>query len=151
MIWPLLDTIATTVNNLNFHCGEYRLLSVDKELSRRRICSQHYKSDGCISTVIDDSRIELVILEVSGPYKLDDQSRFIKDHIKVSYGLIAMINEIAYLYKSASFDIFTTARLFFIHAKKNKLRLWSFEMHAPGLYVLNLLNSIIIPDNCAFL
>ncbi|KAG2228469.1 hypothetical protein BDF21DRAFT_376012 [Thamnidium elegans] len=149
VIWPLLDAIVTTVNNLNFHCGEYRLKSVDKELSRRSICSQHYKSDGCISTVIDNTRIELAILEVSGPYKLDEQSRFTKDHIKAGYGLIAMINEIAYLYKYASFDIFTKVRLFFIHAKKNKLRLWSFEMPAPGLYILNLLNSVIIPDNCA--
>lgn len=145
----MLDTIATTVNNLKFHCGEYRLQSVDKELVRRRICSQHYKTDGCISTSIDDTPIELVVLKVSGPYKIDDQSIFITDHIKADYGLIAMFNEFAYLYKYASFGIFTTVRLFFIHAKKNRLRLWSFEMPTSGLYVRNLLSSVIIPDNYA--
>jgi hypothetical protein len=150
VIWPLLDTVIATVDELKFHCGEYRLGSVDKELSRKNICnSQYYKSDGCISTLIDDVRIELVLLEVSGPFKLDDESRFIKDHVKAGYGLIAMLNEIADTYKFASFDVFSTVRIFFLHAKKNKLRFWSFEMPAPGLYVLNLLNSVVIPDNCA--
>ncbi|KAI8643567.1 hypothetical protein BD408DRAFT_442431 [Parasitella parasitica] len=149
IIWPLLDVVVATVDELKFHCGEYRLGSVDKELSRKNIRSnQYYKSDGCISTLIDDARIELVLLEVSGPFKLNDESRFIRDHVKAGYGLIAMLNEIAHTYKFASFDIFTTVRIFFLHAKKNKLRFWSFEMPAPGLYVLNLLNSVVIPDNC---
>lgn len=150
VIWPLLGTIIATVDELNFHCGEYRLGAVDKELSRRNIRSnEHYKSDGCISTLIDGIRIELVLLEVSGPFKLDDESRFVKDHVKAGYGLIAMLNEIAYTNKFASFGVFTTVRIFFLHAKKNKLRFWSFEMPAPGLYVLNLLNSAVIPDNRA--
>jgi hypothetical protein len=150
VIWPLLDTIIATVDELNFHCGEYRLGAVDKELSRRNIRSnEHYKSDGCISTLIDGIRIELVLLEVSGPFKLDDESRFVKDHVKAGYGLIAMLNEIAYTNKFASFDVFATVRIYFLHAKKNKLRFWSFEMPAPGLYVLNLLNSVVIPDNRA--
>ena len=149
VIWPLLDTIVATVDDLKFHCGEYRLRSVDKEFSRRNIRNnQHYKSDGCISTLIDDAHIELVLLEVSGPFKLNDESRFTKDHVKAGYGLIAMLNEIAHIYKFASFDVFTSVRIFFLHAKKNKLRFWSFEMAAPGLYVLNLLNSVVIPDNC---
>lgn len=76
---------------VNFHCGEYRLQSIDEEFSRS-ICSQHYQLDGCISTVIDDTRIELVLLEVSCPYKLDEENRSIKNHIKADYGLIAMIN-----------------------------------------------------------
>ncbi|CAO3689705.1 unnamed protein product [Rhizopus stolonifer] len=96
VIWPLLDTIIATVDELKFHCGEYRLRSVDKELSQRNIRSnEYYKSDGCISTLIDGARIELVLLEVSGPFKLDDESRFVKDHVKAGYGLIAMLNEIA--------------------------------------------------------
>ncbi|CEG76747.1 hypothetical protein RMATCC62417_11604 [Rhizopus microsporus] len=148
-IWPLLDTIIVTVDKLKFHCDEYRLRYVDKELSRRNIRSnEHYKSDGCISTLIDGVRIELVLLKVSGPLKLDDESRFVKDHVKAGYRLIAMLNEIAYTHKFASFDIFTTVRIFFLHTKKNKLRFWSFEMLSPGLYVLNLLNSVVIPGNC---
>ncbi|KAI9362617.1 hypothetical protein BD770DRAFT_315784 [Pilaira anomala] len=150
VIWPLLDTIIVTVDKLKFHCGDYRLRSVDKAFSRRNIHSnEHYKSDGCISTLIDGVYMELVLLEVSGPFKLDDESRFVKDHVKAGYGLVAMLNEIAYTYNFASFDVFTTVRIFFLHAKKNKLRFWSFEMPSPGLYVLNLLNSVVIPDNCA--
>lgn len=109
----------------------------------------HYKSDGCISTLIDGVHIELMILEVSGPFKLDDESRFVKNHVKTGYGLVTMLNEIAYTYKVASFDVFTSVRIFFLHAKKNKLQFWSFEMHSPDLYVLNLLNSVVIPDKCA--
>ncbi|KAI7897807.1 uncharacterized protein BX663DRAFT_490537 [Cokeromyces recurvatus] len=124
VIWPLLDTVVATVDELKFHCA-----------------------DGCISALIDDVRIELVLLEVSGAFKLDDESRFIKDHVKAGYGLIAILTESAYTYKFASFDVFTTIRIFFLHAKKNKLRFWSFETLAPGLYVLNLLNSVVIPDN----
>lgn len=150
VVWPLLDTIVNSVTRLNFHCGEYRLEAVDKEIARRRIGGNHYyKADGCISAVIDGVRIELVLLEVSGPFKLDDESRIIKDHVKAGYGLVAMLNGIARLYNFASFDIFSSLRIFFVHAKKNKLRFWSFEMPSPGLYVLNLVNSVVIPDNCA--
>ncbi|KAI8088501.1 hypothetical protein BDF21DRAFT_396644 [Thamnidium elegans] len=35
------------------------------------------------------------------------------------------------------------------HAKKKKLRFWSFGKPAPGLYVLNLLNNAAIPDKRA--
>ncbi|RCH92224.1 hypothetical protein CU097_008000 [Rhizopus azygosporus] len=70
------------------------------------------------------------------PFKLDDESRLVNDHVKAGYGLITMLNEIAYTYKFASSDVFNTVRIFFLHAKKNKLRFWSFEMPAPGLYML---------------
>ncbi|KAI8975295.1 hypothetical protein BDF20DRAFT_822205, partial [Mycotypha africana] len=49
---------------------------------------------------------------------------------------IAMLNEMAYTYKFASFDVFTSVHIFFLHAKKNKLQFWSFEMPSPGLYGL---------------
>lgn len=147
--WPLLGTVITSINRLKFHCGEYRLKSVSQELALRKIRNQHYKADGCISAAIDGAHIELVLLEVSGPYKCDDESRFTKDHVKAGYGLVAMLNEIANTYKFASFDTFSAIRVYFIHAKNQKLRFWSFEMPAPGLYVLNLLDSVIIPDNCA--
>lgn len=110
---------------------------MNKKLFRRNIRSnQHYKSDGCISTLIDGVCIDLVLLEMSDPFKLDDESRFVKDHVKAGYGLIAVLNEIAYTYKFASSDVFNTLRIFFLHAKKNKLRFWSFKMSAPGLYML---------------
>lgn len=71
LIWPLLDTIVATVDHISFHCGEYRLKAVDKELSRRNLHSnEHYKSDGCISTLVDGVRLELLLLEVSGPLNL---------------------------------------------------------------------------------
>ncbi|CEP18339.1 hypothetical protein [Parasitella parasitica] len=150
VIWPLLDTIVKTVAHLNFHCGEYRLEAVEKELARRRIGgNHHYKADGCISVAIDGIRVELALLEVSGPFKLDDESRIVKDHVKAGYGLVAMLNGIARLYNFASFDVFSSLRIFFVHAKKNKLRFWSFEMPSPGLYVLNLVNSVAIPEDCA--
>lgn len=83
VIWPLLDTIIVIVDELKFHCGEYRSRYVDKELSRRNIRSKmHYKYDICISTLIDGVHIELMILEVSGPFKLDDESKFVKYHVK---------------------------------------------------------------------
>ncbi|KAI9483832.1 MAG: hypothetical protein EXX96DRAFT_559849 [Benjaminiella poitrasii] len=71
-----------------------------------------------------------------------------EDHVKAGYGLVAMLNEIAYTYNFASFDVFTTVRIFFNHVKNNKLRFWSFEMPSLGLYVLNLINSMAISDNC---
>ncbi|ORE07911.1 hypothetical protein BCV72DRAFT_225799 [Rhizopus microsporus var. microsporus] len=98
VIWHLLGTTIVTVDELKLHCDEYRLRSVDKELSRRNIRSnEHCKYDGCILTLIDGVRIELVLLKVTGPFKLDDESRFLKDHVKAGYGLIVMLNEITTL------------------------------------------------------
>lgn len=55
-----------------------------------------------------------MLLEVFGAFKLDDESRFVNDHVKAGYGLIAMLSEIAYTCKFASFDLFTSVYVFFL-------------------------------------
>lgn len=150
IVWPLIDAVAKAVNGAKFNPGEYHLEAIAAEFDRRRIGNkQHYKADGCISLNINNAKHELVLLEVSGHYKLKDEPRFTKDHVKAGYGLVAMLNQIVYQYKYASFEIFTAIRLYFVHVKNTKLRLWSFEMASPGIYILNLVDSQTLPDSFA--
>lgn len=92
--WPLLDTVIATVDEQRLL---YRLKSIDREYScRNSRNNQHYNADGCISTVIDNNRIELALLEVSSAFKFDEEGKITKDHVKAGYGMIAMLNDIAY-------------------------------------------------------
>ncbi|GAN09074.1 hypothetical protein MAM1_0242c08596 [Mucor ambiguus] len=150
VVWPLIHAVTKAIDGATFNPGEYYLRAISCEFARRKISNnQHYKADGCISVKVKDIKHELVLLEVSGPFKLENEGRFTKDHVKAGYGLVAMLNQIAYQYEYASFDVLTGVRIYFVHAKSNKLRLWSFEMASPGIYVLNLLDSQTLPDDFA--
>lgn len=91
IVWPLIHAVIKAVDKAVFHPGEYYLKAITSEFARRRIPNnQHYKADGCVSVNINNVNHELLLLEISGHYKLEDQARFTKDHIKAGYGLLAM-------------------------------------------------------------
>ncbi|EPB91629.1 hypothetical protein HMPREF1544_01551, partial [Mucor circinelloides 1006PhL] len=82
--------------------------------------------------------LELVLLEAFGPHgKCSDNKKKNTDHIKVPYGLIAMLNSIAFNYCYAGLDLFKKLKVYFIHAAGDRIRFWSFNLAISKLYVLN--------------
>ncbi|CAO3638030.1 unnamed protein product [Cunninghamella blakesleeana] len=146
IVWPLMDLL--TSDEVVFECGEYILKSMKEECKRRIddpnvLKNSQYKSDG---SFLYNGDIEIGLLEVSGAYGNNDIKRHTKDHIKAGFGMLAMLNNLAHKYKFGSFDIFSSIRLFFIHVKDKRLRLWSFEMASSGIYIMNMIDHVNLPS-----
>ncbi|KAG0805097.1 hypothetical protein G6F20_012176 [Rhizopus arrhizus] len=71
LIWPAMEVAVDSIScsDLSFMSAEYKLKSSDEE----------YKADAC---VLDDDNNEISILETSGKFMLDDNSKYGYDHVK---------------------------------------------------------------------
>ncbi|KAI7880278.1 uncharacterized protein EV154DRAFT_46429 [Mucor mucedo] len=56
-----------------------------------------------------------------------------------------MLHTIAYKCIHADIEVFKKAQVFFIHAAQTRLRLWSFGLVDKELYVLNRVDSVVLP------
>lgn len=100
-------------------------------------------------------RLELSLLEVNGPFGFSDIPRSTKDHIKRSFGTLAILQEIGHFFEFGSLDTFQKIRVCFAQAlgKGNnflkcnvtdmfvyievEIRLWSLErVFCPNRYLL---------------
>ncbi|KAI8637963.1 hypothetical protein BD408DRAFT_352757, partial [Parasitella parasitica] len=52
-----------------------------------------------------ETRLQLALLETTGPFSLKDITRETTDYVKAAYGLLAMLHKIAYSYSYQ--DLFT--------------------------------------------
>ncbi|KAG0780399.1 hypothetical protein G6F21_012149 [Rhizopus arrhizus] len=75
-----VDSISCS--DLSFMSAEYKLKSSDEE----------YKADACI---LDDDNNEISILETSGKFMLDDNSKYGYDHVKY----ILALGNLVWLYR----------------------------------------------------
>lgn len=55
-----------------------------------------------------------------------------------------MLQQIGHLFKYASLEAFSTILIYFIHFL-DKIRLWPLEQVSPGVCILNLIHTAIIP------
>ncbi|RCH89866.1 hypothetical protein CU098_004885, partial [Rhizopus stolonifer] len=85
------------------------LESIKHEIDRRddeKLKSCSYNANGCHTGVVGGKTIELSLLEVAGVFGFSDISRSTKDHIKGSFGTLALLQEIE-LYERSTVDPFT--------------------------------------------
>ncbi|KAI9017866.1 hypothetical protein CLU79DRAFT_720929 [Phycomyces nitens] len=92
----LFKIVTKFIDNgsLCFQIGEYKLESVKHEIDRRadeksKACS--YNADGCHTGVVGGKTVELSLLEVTGAFGFSEISRSTKDHIKGSFGTLALL------------------------------------------------------------
>ncbi|KAI7901765.1 uncharacterized protein BX663DRAFT_437069, partial [Cokeromyces recurvatus] len=82
-----LNTVVMATRSCRFIPGETRLQAIKLELKRHELSTgNYYNADGII--VDKESDLELVLLEISGPFNLSDISRETTDHIKDAYARI---------------------------------------------------------------
>lgn len=136
LIWRLFDVVVKPLENCIFIPGEVRLNAIKNEQARRQLnLSNHYNADGVI--INNKLNLELVLLETSGPFGKCSSNKKNTDHIKAAYGLLAMLDSIAYNYCYADLELFKELKVYFIHAVGDKIRLWILNLATSKLYVLN--------------
>ncbi|KAG1454505.1 hypothetical protein G6F46_001860 [Rhizopus delemar] len=146
VIWRFLDAATMVIPCCQFIPGETRLKAITQELKRQGLSTlNYYNADGVILDKEFD--VELVLLETSGPFGLNDITRETTYHIKAAYGLLAMLHMVAYNYIYADVDIFKQLKICFVHAANNRIRLWSFSLVSKELYVLNRITSSTLPTD----
>lgn len=144
LIWRLFDVVVKFLPNCICIPGEVRLQAVRCELVRRGLSlSNFYNADGIIK--YSKLNLELVLLETSGPFNKCSSNKKNTDHIKAAYGLLAMLNSIAYKYCYADVDLFKKLKVYFVHAAGDKVRLWSLNLATAKIYVLNRQRSSQVP------
>lgn len=141
-----MDAVVSVTPTFTFFLGETRLQAINKELKRLKISKRsHYNADGI--TVDNDSGLEVCLIETSGPSGLIDISREITDHVKASYGLLSMIHTIAHHFVHYDIEVYKKLKICFVHAAKDRIRLWSFCLIDKELYVLNGVDSAVLPTS----
>ncbi|KAG0890719.1 hypothetical protein G6F34_012287 [Rhizopus arrhizus] len=106
LIWPAMEVAVDSIScsDLSFMSAEYKLKSSDEE----------YKADACI---LDDDNNEISILETSGKFMLDDNSKYGYDHVKCTFGALIIFNAAFKKYFWSREDTGLQLRIPFIHAR----------------------------------
>lgn len=126
------------------------MTAIKDELTRRGLSLiNHYNADGVI--IDNEYGFELMLLETSGAYGECTPLKKNTDHVKATYGLIALLHAVVHKYCFADFKIFKKLKVYFVHAAGQKMRLWTLNLAASKLYILNRQRSCKIPvksENC---
>ena len=75
--------------------------------------AEEYKADGCILFGED----ELCLLETSGKFMLEDNSKYGYDHIKMTFGALCLFNAIYKKYCWANEDTALKLKIPFVHSR----------------------------------
>ncbi|EIE76714.1 hypothetical protein RO3G_01418 [Rhizopus delemar RA 99-880] len=120
--------------NAEFDVGERFLKAMGKQIKYIGINTQsksQYKADGIVSLYGVDN-MEVLLLETSGHFKNDDQTKISFDHHKALYGTLAMLKCVSDTYKFGSMKTFQKIKIFFLQAANNELLLWSLRFEPDG-------------------
>lgn len=97
-----------------------------------------YNADGTV--YINNSGLEILLLEASGPYGTRDKGRHVFDHIKGAFGCYSMLTKILSTYRNAEASLMEDIRVIFIHTSaKGK----SYFMSLPWKKKLTVIDDFI--------
>lgn len=120
IIFPIVQSLARSMDNMKFLPGETRLKAVGKELKLLLNDTTHYyNADGTLS--LRSSKLEIALLETTGKLNVEDRPKEVKDYIKAGYGLLSMLHNIGRLYHYADFQIFKMVSVYFIQVTRKWL------------------------------
>ncbi|CAO3670687.1 unnamed protein product [Rhizopus stolonifer] len=69
------------------------------------------------------------------------------DQVKAVYGLLSMLHNIAHRFVHADIQVYQKLKICFVHAAQDRIRLWSFCLIDRELYVLNRVDSTVLPTS----
>lgn len=145
-VFRFFDAVVSANTSCTFIPGETRLQAINNEFKRLDMTTKsYYNADGII--LDNDTGLELCLLETSGPFGLINVSRETTDQVKAAYGLLAMLHTIAHQFVHADIQVFKKLKICFIHAAQDRIRLWSFCLIDKELYVLNRVDSAVVPTS----
>ncbi|KAI8375757.1 hypothetical protein EDC96DRAFT_306210 [Choanephora cucurbitarum] len=131
VLWPLMSLAA---GELQFVAGEYVLRSSKEE----------YKADACI---LDDQKNEVCLLETSNGFLCGDKSKYGFDHVKGTFGALAMFGAAFKKYNRASHEVAQQLNILFVHARCDSIHLWSLELCSKKVYALKKIYVVKTPTS----
>lgn len=136
-----MDSISKNLPDITFEPGEVRLESIKEELKLQGLSTyQFYNADGVFKDEVYDC--ELALLEVSGPFRLDNGDRESKDYLKASYGLLAMLHYVARKFEYA--DVKSLRNSKFISFKPLKRKSVSGSFVCVMLSYIPFINALVL-------
>ncbi|CAO3649580.1 unnamed protein product [Cunninghamella blakesleeana] len=147
LVFPFMNAIIDYMMDINdtahstikpyFIPGEEQLISMTTQLERigtRHDNRYRYNADGIIR-LNGLLNLEIMILETSGPYKNDDNSKVSFDIHKAMFGLLSVLKTIADQFEYASLKSFQQLKVFFLHFSGSNCRIWSLRYSENGVYL----------------
>lgn len=107
VVWPIINLavklVLSSAPELLFRTGEILLDGSDED----------FKADA----LVEIEGMELLLLETSGPYNIDDNARFSQDHIKGSFGALTCLRKMLKTWYFATEETMRRLKVMFVHAR----------------------------------
>ncbi|KAG1449113.1 hypothetical protein G6F46_001409 [Rhizopus delemar] len=139
-VYPYLEAVARSVKDhkckADFIHGEVYLDSMTKQLKSLGCYINdkfQYKADGLIK-LYGIKKLEILLLETSGPLNNADKVKINFDHHKGTFGSLALLKCIADEFSFASVEKFKKVKVFFVHAAESQIQLWSIRFEPEGIF-----------------
>ncbi|CAO3703874.1 unnamed protein product [Rhizopus stolonifer] len=117
IIWPIIDCLSKMIETTKFHPGEVRLQAICDELKLLyKDDRSYYNADGII--INSKHKIEVAVVETTGPFHLSNTPKETHDYVKAGYGLVSMLHCIGQKFPYGNFDTFKKIGVFFIQVTR---------------------------------
>ncbi|KAF7724537.1 hypothetical protein EC973_000914 [Apophysomyces ossiformis] len=149
VLWPLLELVASTASSereVLMTPGETPLLAMNSDNKGKEDNRCVFNVDGTLRVDTLD-KAEMLTLEVTGAYGFKDRSRCGYDHVKGAFSCLAMLRKLAHAYYAAGFEIFSKLRMYFLHVKERKVKLWAVYTPEPEVNLLQLVKEAEFPGS----
>ncbi|KAI7873838.1 uncharacterized protein EV154DRAFT_400801, partial [Mucor mucedo] len=111
ILWLILTSLSKSIITTKFLLGEKKLEAVSQELKLMNDNRHFYNADGIILNL--KSKIEIAILETTGPFHQQNDPKETQGYIKAGYGLVAMLHVIGRTIHYGDFESFKKNWFFF--------------------------------------
>ncbi|KAG0176978.1 hypothetical protein DFQ29_005380 [Apophysomyces sp. BC1021] len=148
-VWPLLELVAASASSESevlMTPGETPLLAMNSDNKAK-------EDNRCVFNVDSTLRVdtldnaEILTLEATGAYGFKDRSRCGYDYVKGAFSCLAMLRKPAHAYNSAGFELFSKLRMYFLHSKEGKIKLWAVYTPEPEINLMHLVKEAEIPGS----
>lgn len=134
MVWPIINLavklVLSSAPELLFRTGEILLDGSDED----------FKADA----LVEIEGMELLLLETSGPYNIDDNARFSQDHIKGSFGALTCLRKMLKTWYFVQFKCHNNIK-YTLYNLGAKIHLWTLEIPTKDIQVLDYVISTEVP------
>jgi plasmid replication initiation protein len=121
LIFPILQSLARSSQDVRFLPGETRLKAVAYELELLLHDTSHYYNADATFTY-NSHQLEMALLETTGKLHAEDKPKETKDYVKAGYGVLSMLHRIGRIYKYADFELFKKLGVYFIQVTRKRLQ-----------------------------
>ncbi|RUP24851.1 hypothetical protein BC936DRAFT_138882 [Jimgerdemannia flammicorona] len=151
-IWPVIKLAmqglqASNLGTVEFVSGEKILNAIVSLSLKYHGTDDWHKADGVVFTSV--KKIEILVLEMTGPHSLHDVPRMAWDHVKGYIAGTAMISYIAKTYPYAPRHLLERIKIIFLHTHESVISVYSIYTPSEQTFIIQRLAKVAVPSNFA--